>query len=46
MSKEKILPLVLIIIQVMSAIPYTLTGDWRHTIYWIAAAVLNIAVTF
>ena len=46
MSKEKILPLVLIVLQGASAIPYTTTGDWRHTIYWIAEAVLNIAVTF
>lgn len=46
MEKEQILPLILIIIQVVSAIPYTVTGDWRKAVYWVAAAVLNIAVTF
>ena len=46
MKKEQILPLILIVIQAMSAIPYTVTGDWRKAIYWVAAAVLNIAVTF
>ena len=44
MTKEKILPLTLIVIQLMSAIPYTITGDWRKVVYWLAAAVLNIAV--
>lgn len=46
MTKEKILPLTLIVIQLMSAIPYTITGDWRKVVYWLATAVLNIAVTF
>ena len=46
MTKEKILPLTLIVIQLMSAILYTITGDGRKVVYWIAAAVLNIAVTF
>ena len=45
MTKEKILPLTLIVIQLMSAIPYTITVVGRKGVYWFAA-VLNIAVTF
>lgn len=43
---EQILPTILIIIQGLSAIPYLLKGDVNSGVYWIAAAVLNIAVTF
>lgn len=46
MKKEQILPLILIIIQTLSAIPYAISRDWRMMTYWIAAAVLNVAVTF
>lgn len=46
MKKEQILPLVLIVIQATAAIPYTVSGNWRKALYWTAAAVLNIAVTF
>lgn len=46
MKREQILPLVLIIVQALSAIPYAAAHNWRMMTYWIAAAVLNIAVTF
>ena len=46
MSYEKILPTVLMVIQFTAAIPYTIKGDVGHVVYWIAAAVLNVAVTF
>ncbi len=46
MSYEKILPVLLIVIDAASAIPYTINGDVGHVVYWIAAAVLNVAVTF
>ena len=46
MQYEKILPLMLIIIDAASAVPYIFKHDAGHAIYWIAAAVLNIAVTF
>jgi hypothetical protein len=42
----KILPTVLIIIDVVAAIPYALEGDWRRAVYWIAAGVLTAMVTF
>ena len=46
MRKEWIFPIVLIVIDVLAAIVYGLEGDERKVIYWIAAAVLNAAVTF
>lgn len=46
MSKEKIFPLLLIILDIGAAVVYGYTGDIRKTIYWIAAAVLSITVTF
>jgi len=41
-----IFPLILIIIDVLAAIPYFIHGDYKKGIYWIAAAILNICVTF
>lgn len=46
MKSEQIIPTILIIIQILSAFPYLHSGDVRHFVYWIAAAILNIAVTF
>lgn len=46
MSKEKILPTVIMIIQFASALPYAFKGDWRMALYWTAAGVLTIAVTY
>jgi hypothetical protein len=45
MSKY-ILPVILIILDVYAAGVYLFGGDIKKTIYWIAAAVLNICVTF
>lgn len=42
----KIFPLVLIALDLGAAIVYGITGDWRKVVYWVAAAVLNVAVTF
>lgn len=46
MKREQILPLILIIIDTASAVPYIFKHDVGHVVYWIAAAVLNAAVTF
>ena len=46
MRKEWIFPIVLIVIDVLAALVYGCEGDTRKVIYWIAAAVLNAAVTF
>ena len=46
MSKEKIFPLILIILDVLAGLVYATQGEGKKTIYWMAAAVLNITVTF
>ena len=43
---EQILPLVLIVIDVLAAIVCFAEKGARRGIYWIAAAVLNVTVTF
>lgn len=42
----KIFPLILIILDFGAGIVYACGGDIKKCIYWIAAAVLNICVTF
>lgn len=46
MKKEYIFPLLLIALDVGAALMYGCKGDTRKVIYWLAAAVLNVAVTF
>lgn len=46
MKKEYIFPSLLILLDVASGIVCLTQGDIKKTIYWIAAAVLNAAVTF
>ena len=45
MSKY-IFPVALIVLDIGAAAMYGVHGDIRKVVYWIAAAVLNIAVTF
>ena len=45
MSKY-ILPITLIIIDVGAALVYALNKDFKMAIYWLAAAALNVCVTF
>lgn len=40
-----IFPVLLIALDFGAAIVYACCHDWRMTIYWLAAAVLNITVT-
>jgi len=42
----KLLPLLLITIDFCAAFVYLFYGDIKHFIYWIAAGVLTICVTF
>jgi len=42
----KALPTLLIIIDVMAAVPYAMQGDWRKALYWLFAAGLTITVTY
>jgi hypothetical protein len=43
---EKILPTILIIIDIMAAIPYGMMGNWRKLVYWLAAAAITFVVTY
>lgn len=42
----KILPTVLIIIDVAAAGVYLTAGDWRKVVYWCAAGALTYVVTY
>lgn len=46
MKKEYIFPLLLIAMDVGAAGLYAFDGDIKKAVYWVAAAVLNICVTF
>jgi hypothetical protein len=46
MKAVQILPTLLIVIDILSAIGYACGGDMRKVIYWLAAAALTAAVTF
>jgi len=43
---EKILPTIIIVINLLSSIPYFINLDWRHGVYWLAAAILTFTVTY
>ncbi len=42
----RVLPTVLIIIDVLAAVGYIPTGDWRRVLYWLFAAGLTAVVTW
>lgn len=42
----RVLPTILIVIDVLAAIGYIPTGDWRRVVYWLAAAALTWTVTW
>ena len=44
--KDWIFPTILILLDLGAAVMYALSGDFKMTIYWVAAAVLNCCVTF
>lgn len=46
MKAEYFFPLLLIVLDVGAASVYFFSGDYKKAIYWIAAAVLNVCVTF
>ena len=45
MSKY-IFPIILITLDLCAALVYALNKDFKMAIYWLAAAVLNVCVTF
>ena len=46
MPTEKIFPTCLIVLDVCAAIAYIPKHDWRHVVYWLAAATLTTCVTW
>jgi hypothetical protein len=46
LDKKIILPSILILIDIGAAIPYFISGDIKHGIYWLAAATLTACVTY
>lgn len=42
----RIFPTILICLDFCASIPYLLQGDIRHFVYWIAAGVLTLTVTW
>jgi len=46
MPKEKILPTILMLIDIGAAVMYMPTGDWRKVCYWLAASILTGVVTW
>ena len=43
---QKFFPTILIVLDVCAAVAYLPPGDWRHVIYWLAAAILTTCVTY
>lgn len=43
---EQIFPLILILLDIAAGVVCLIHKDYRKAVYWGAAAVLNIAVTF
>lgn len=46
MRYEKLFPTLLIVLDVCAAMAYLPGGDWRRVLYWLAAAVLTMCVTY
>lgn len=46
LKPEHIFPLLLIALDVLAAVVYFVQKDYKKAVYWIAAAVLNVTVTF
>lgn len=44
--KTYIFPLILIVLQICAGVVYATQNNIKMAVYWIAAAVLNISVTF
>ena len=42
----KLFPTILIVLDVLASIVYLSNGDTRRCIYWLAAAVLTLTVTY
>jgi len=45
MNITHIIPIILIILDIGSAVVYAFSGKWLHTGYWISAALITTFVT-
>jgi hypothetical protein len=43
---EKVFPTILMALDFIAAVPYAFKGDVKMFVYWIAAGVLTLAVTY
>ena len=43
---KRLFPVILILLQIAAGVIYIPSGDFRKVVYWFAAAVLNVVVTF
>lgn len=43
---QKILPTILIVIDILASVPYFTCGDIKRGVYWLAAGVLTCCVTY
>ena len=46
MQHKYFFPIVLIVLDLGAALVYALNKEYKMAVYWLAAAVLNITVTF
>ncbi len=46
MRTKYLFPIALIILDLGAAVVYALNKEYKMAVYWLAAAVLNITVTF
>lgn len=46
MTRAHVFPVLLIALDVIAAGVYAFDGDVRRTVYWMAAAILAVVVTF
>lgn len=43
---EKVFPTILMILDFFAAVPYAVKGDVKMFVYWVAAGVLTLSVTW
>lgn len=46
MKYYQVVPSILIVLQILSAVAYATNEDWRRVVYWLAAAALTWSVTW
>ena len=46
MTRAQLFPTIMIVLSVCAALVCAYDGDWRKTVYWLAAASLNTVVTY